>query len=191
MKKTFFTFFTVILSLLIVSSGNVFAQDKNKELRQKNAAKSFIIGTVTVIKAANTAKKNLMLKKKKDEDEGEAYIGKSIDYQKKAVELYKQNKFEKAIYHSMKARKLSWFAVKEFRGQENEEQWSVKETLFKDFDKEEKFYKKTVAPAMKLKKIELGDLEGELESGVDVSTTDPDPKDTKLWQELDKVLKVQ
>jgi hypothetical protein len=196
MKKIVFNLFVLIMSFLIAGSADVFAQDKKLEQKQKNAAKSFINQTTGIIKAANNAKKaNPKAKKKKkgeDEEQGEAWIGKAIDHQKKAVELYNQGTaIEKAIYHSMKARKLAFIAIKEYKG-EMQEQWEVNpEVLFKEFDKDKDFYKKVRKTMKDLKKPEIGDMEGELESGVEVSTADPEAKDTKAWQELDKSLKVK
>ncbi len=170
MRKIVFTL--VVLSICILANSTAFAQDKNadKALKaQKDAAKKFINATPAVIKLAITQKK-----KSKKED-GEPLIAKAFDHQKKAVELYNAGTYEKALYHSLKARKYAAISIKQDKGTYEEKADS--EVVFKDFKdvkaKENKAFYKSMKKVFDSKKeTTIGDAESELESGVEVTEDD-------------------
>jgi len=163
-----------LLSIFISMGAAVNAQDVKK---QKNAAKNFINTTPSVIKNAIAQKKK---NKKTDERDG-PLIAKAFDQYKHAVELYNAEKYEKAMYHSLKARKYAFLSIKENKGEVPDV--NDPEIIFKDFkdpkDKENKAYYKNLKKVIKnVKDVTLGDMEGELDSGIEVTEDDTkvDPK---------------
>lgn len=167
----------IILALISVCLFMATALDAQDVKKQKNAAKSFLNATPSIIKNAIAQKK-----KSKIDDEGSGpLIAKAFDHHKHAVDLYNAVKYEKAIYHALKARKYAILSIKERKGDYNET--ADPEIIFKDFkdpkDKENKAYYKNLKKVLKnVKDVALGDLEGELDSGIEVTEDDAkvDPK---------------
>jgi len=131
MKKLFTL--SIIMAVCIFTSTAIYGQDAKVLKAQKASAKTFISATTKVISQANTAK----IKIKRAEGVGGQNIAKAYDHQKHAIELFAAGTFEKAIYHSLKARKYAAISLKE-DGVDYVEAADA-EVVFKDFrDPEEK-----------------------------------------------------
>lgn len=199
MRKNLVTL--VFMSLIILISSAVHAQDAKVLAKQKNAAKAFLNATPAIIKKAVTQKKS---NKKSIENIG-VQIAKAFDHQKHAVELYNAEKYEKAILHSLKARKYAALSIKENKG--DFEETANPETVFKDFKdrnlkikdeekdktkermKEIDKYYKNMKDAFKYKKdASIGAFESELDSGIE-QTEDDEKIDLKQLTPIKDVVK--
>jgi len=160
--------FLVALSVCIfATNADVFSQQKIKA--QKSAAKNYINATVDYIKQA------IAVKKKAHREDGEPYIAKAFDHQKHAIELYNAGSFEKAIYHSFKARKFTMLSMKIDKGKFEDR--SEAEIVFKDFKdpkniENKAFYKSMKKAFINAKDASIGDAEADLDSGIEVTEDD-------------------
>ena len=199
MRKNVVVLFLMSLCILVGTAVN--AQDAKLIAKQKNAAKSFINTTPAIIKKAVAQKKS----NKKANDKNGPLIAKAFDHQKHAVDLYNSEKYEKAIYHALKARKYAAWSIKENKG--DFEETANPEMIFKDFkdrnlkikdeDKDQtkermkeldKFYKNMKDVFKHKKDASIGVFETELDSGVEV-TEDDDKADLKLLVPIKDVVK--
>jgi hypothetical protein len=160
---------STVLSIFILATSVAFGQDKKVEKAQKTAVKTFINGTPAFIKEA------VALKKESKREDGEPYIAKASDHYKHAVELYKAENLEKAIYHTLKARKYLAQSMKLDKGKYVED--TDVNTLFQNFkdpkDKENKdFYKNIKIVFKNTKDAALGEFESELDGDLEVTEDD-------------------
>lgn len=167
MKKN--VIISVVLSILVLVTSVVFGQDKKVEKAQKTAVKSFINGTPAFIKEA------ISLKKESGRSDGEAFIAKASDHYKHAVELYNNGTLEKAIYHTLKARKYLAQSMKLDKGKYVEDTDFTE--LFQNFkdpkDKANKdFYKTNKMMFKNTKDTSVGEFENELDGEVEVTEDD-------------------
>jgi hypothetical protein len=99
MKKQFSSVFAVIFALLVFQAGIVSAQ-----VTIKQDARNFL-----------NHSNNVIMKAKGAVEVGQMYTGdvvKAVHQQKFARELFKQGEYNKAIYHSYRARQLSLAAIR-------------------------------------------------------------------------------
>lgn len=167
MKKN--VIISVVLSIFILATSVAFGQDKKVEKEQKTAAKNYVNGTSAFIKEA------IKLKKESKREDGDPYIAKASDHYKHAVELYNNGELEKAIYHSLKARKYLAQSMKLDKGKYIEDTDFTE--LFQSFkdpkDKENKdFYKTNKAMFKNTKDASVGEFENELDADIEVTEDD-------------------
>ena len=192
MKRSVFTFLTVVIALMMLLPNRIAAQD-SKLAKQKMAAKTYLNTNISVFSAALNA--NLSYARSNHGNtppKNEGMLGKAIAYHKKAKELYAQNKYEKAILHGMKARKLALIVMMNCKVEIRDQFATNVESLFHYFDRgnDPIFIKKIDRAIRHIIKPELDDFEGELEQGIGESAIDP-PTDQKSWIALEKTFNVQ
>lgn len=167
MKKN--VIISVVLSIFILATSVVFGQDKKVDKAKKTVAKTYVNGTVAFIKEA------IALKKESKRESGEPFIAKAADHYKHAVELYNNNDLEKAIYHSLKARKYIAQSMKLDKGKYVEDTDFTELFLnFKDpKDKANKdFYKNNKIMFKNTKDASIGEFENELDAEVELTAED-------------------
>lgn len=167
MKKN--VIISVVLSILILATSTVFGQDKKVEKAKKTVTKTYINGTNAFIKEA------VSLKKESKREDGEPFIAKAFDHHKHAIELYNNGDLEKAIYHTLKARKYLAQSMKLDKGKYVEDTDFTE--LFQNFkdskDKENKeFYKTNKAMFKNTKDTSVGEFENELDGDIEVTEND-------------------
>jgi hypothetical protein len=99
MKKKFSSIFAVVFTLLVFQAGIVSAQ-----VTIKQDARNFL-----------NHSNNVIMKAKGAVEVGQVYTGdvvKAVHHQKFARELFKQGEYNKAIYHSYRARQLAFAAIR-------------------------------------------------------------------------------
>lgn len=167
MKKN--VIISVVLSIFILATSVVFGQDKKVDKAKKTVTKTYVNGTIAFIKEA------VALKKESKREDGEPFIAKASDHFKHAVELYSNNDLEKAIYHSLKARKYLAQSMKLDKGKYVEDTDFTELFLnFKDpKDKANKdFYKNNKIMFKNTKDASIGEFDNELDADVEVTTED-------------------
>lgn len=191
MTKKSQTLKTLVLFVAVLFSSLQMHAQKDPEAallkKQGVDAKAFINSTLNVIKAAISAKKA----NKKDPKSTEPFIGLAYDYQKKAVELYNAGNIEGSIFHALKARKLAIMGIKNNKGDVQDAHQVDEEKLFKNFNKDKDFLKGVKRDMKNVKGQEMPSIDSFLESGVAVSTEEPDVKNPKALTETDKLCKVK
>lgn len=163
------------------------AQDAATLKKQANDAKSFVNSSVTVIKAAVSAKKA----NKKDPKSDDPFIGIAFAYQKKAAELYNEKNYEGAIFHAIKARKIAMMALKQNKGDIEDNHKVDSEKVFKNFNKDNGFHKVLKSEMKNLKTMDIPSIDGYLTPGIGEGATDPDVKNAKAIMEMEKMCKVK
>lgn len=167
MKKN--VIISVVLSILILATSAVFGQDKKVEKAKKTVTKTYVNGTVAFIKEA------VSLKKESKREDGEPFIAKASDHYKHATELYNNGDLEKAIYHTLKARKYLALSMKLDKGKYVEDTDFTE--LFQNFkdpkDKANKdFYKTNKMMFKNTKDASVGEFESELDADIEVTEDD-------------------
>lgn len=187
MKKNLHFGKVLIMFLSLTFGLSVQAQDAATLKKQANDAKAFVNSSVTVIKAAVSAKKA----NKKDPKSDEPFIGIAFEYQKKAAELYNDKNYEGAIYHAIKARKVAMMAIKQHKGDIEDNHKVDSEKVFKNYDKDKAFHKVLKSEMKNLKTMDIPSIDGQLTPGVGDGATDPDVKNAKGILEMEKTCKVK
>lgn len=161
----------LLISAVCVITAPAYSQANNaKEKLQKNSAKTFVNQSKVTISAAIAQQKKV-----KNEESLEMFIARAYDHQKHAIELYNQGNYQKALIHSLKARKIAIASLAENRGEIKDELDA--KVFYKDFknpeDKENKDFFKNIAKAMKNKRDpNIGELESELDPNIEVTDSD-------------------
>lgn len=172
MKKI--KFLSVLLIIVIAFNNSSFAQHKKppkgKALAKKNV-NMFIKGTNHILHYA-------VKKYKENEVTTEGKLARALDHQKHAKKMRAQKKPRKAILHSWKARRLAFVSI-EANGGVVKPKWRVTP--------------KKVCPPLKREKVkrvienhkkeDLGELENELDNGVETDNTEEDIEEEELDEE--------
>lgn len=162
----------MLFAIVVLACSVVNAQVDKETKAKKEAAKKFINSTPSVLKLAVTQRKANKKIKAKDDS---TFIAKAYDHQKHAMELYAAGTYEKAMYHSLKARKLAVMAVKQNKGRFIDQ--SEPELIFKAFknptDKANKeFYSAMFKVFKDSGSADIGQWESELDPNVELTEGD-------------------
>jgi hypothetical protein len=151
MKKQFSSVFAAMFVLLVFQAGIVSAQETIKQ-----DARNFL-----------NRSNGIIMKAKGAVEVGQVYTGdvvKAVHQQKFARELFKEGKFNKAIFHSYRARQLSFAAIKANKAKVTDDMQVTpgEKPLLKDIPNDKTLDSEVKIPANADEKSMLKDKEDEL-----------------------------
>jgi hypothetical protein len=106
-------------------------------------------------------------------------------------ELYNDKNYEGAIFHAIKARKIAMMAIKQHKGDIEDNHKVDSEKVFKNFEKDKAFHKTLKSEMKNLKTMDIPSIDGQLNPGIGDGAIDPDVKNAKAIMEMEKACKVK
>ncbi len=151
MKKKFSSMFIIVFVLMVCQATTLFAQTTIKE-----DARNFM-----------NHSNNVIMKAKGAVEVGQVYTGdvvKAVHQQKFARELFKQGEYNKAIYHSYRARQLSFAAIRANKAKVSDDMQvtASEKPLLKDIPTDKVLDSQVTIPANADEKSMLKDKEEDL-----------------------------